>query len=36
VVTEADARTAYLFDAQGRHLQTFDAETGVILLTDRP
>ncbi|MBK6519284.1 MAG: hypothetical protein IPG04_35390 [Polyangiaceae bacterium] len=33
VVTEADARTAYLFDAQGRHLQTFDAETGVILLT---
>ncbi|MBK8942999.1 MAG: hypothetical protein IPM79_36725 [Polyangiaceae bacterium] len=33
VVTEADGRTAYLFDAQGRHLQTFDADTGVVTLT---
>ncbi len=33
VVTETDGRTAYLFDAQGRHLQTFDADTGVVTLT---
>ncbi|MBK6520519.1 MAG: hypothetical protein IPG04_41945, partial [Polyangiaceae bacterium] len=33
VVTEADGRTAYLFDAQGRHLETFDADTGVVTLT---
>ncbi|MBK8939706.1 MAG: hypothetical protein IPM79_19315 [Polyangiaceae bacterium] len=33
VVTEGEGRTAYLFDAQGRHLQTFDADTGVVTLT---